>query len=95
MKCLGLASTLAVLIASCASHVAVPAPPPPHVDAVAQDGGNQEPVGGKAAAASPAPAGADQALKQANNPLANMKALNFHDSYVHEEAGIEDTANTF
>jgi hypothetical protein len=40
-------------------------------------------------------ASADQ-LAQANNPLANMKALNFHNYYVPKLAGLPDeTANTF
>lgn len=40
-------------------------------------------------------ADADQALKQANNPLANMKALNFHDYAIRDVSGTDQSANTF
>lgn len=42
-----------------------------------------------------AAAGDDQALKQANNPLANMTAVNFQNYYVSELSGTDETANTF
>ena len=34
-------------------------------------------------------------LAQANNPLANMKALNFHDYYIGELTESDDSANQF
>jgi hypothetical protein len=37
----------------------------------------------------------EEELKQANNPLANFKALNFHNYYVPELSESNDTANTF
>ncbi|MEZ5988152.1 MAG: hypothetical protein R3F30_03335 [Planctomycetota bacterium] len=40
-------------------------------------------------------AGADKdALKQANNPLANFKAINVHNYHVSELSGTDETANT-
>lgn len=37
----------------------------------------------------------EAALKQANNPLANMKAVNFQNYYIPEVSGTDGTANTF
>jgi len=37
----------------------------------------------------------EEELKQANNPLANFKALNFHNYYVPEVSETAGTANTF
>jgi len=39
--------------------------------------------------------GEDQALKQANNPLANMKAVSLHNYYMPELSETEESANTF
>lgn len=37
----------------------------------------------------------EEDLKQANNPLAKFSALNFHNYYVAELSGSDDSANTF
>lgn len=92
------AVAVAALLASCAS-APERRPGPPDRPAAQVD----QTSGSTAKGASPPgqgaqPAGAaegDSALKQANNPLANMKALNFHNYYVPELAGVDDTANTF
>jgi hypothetical protein len=35
------------------------------------------------------------AMKQANNPLASFQTLNFHNYYIPEVSGTDETANTF
>lgn len=45
--------------------------------------------------ANPSDAGDDAALKQANNPLANMKSVALQDYYIPELSGTDETANQF
>ena len=42
-----------------------------------------------------AQAPSEDEMKQANNPLASFKTLNFHNYYVPEVSGTDESANTF
>lgn len=98
------------LLTACAAPLPS-APPPPDrshaIEAVARPADSDTAAAASLPAAAPqsasanqaeaklADADADHALKQANNPLANMTAINVQDYYVSEVSGTEDTANMF
>lgn len=100
-----LAVSIAALLVVSACQAVAPAPHPAPVPAAWSEA---SPPSSAAPARDPAApsaareeqdaghgAGHDAALKQANNPLANMKALNFHNYYVPEVSGTDDSANQF
>jgi len=89
-----LALTTLALLGSCAT---APAAGPPSPDALGPAASPPSQAAEKSAEqAEGQPAAEAQAeLKQANNPLANMRALNFHDYYVPDLSGTDETANLF